>query len=419
MTPRLVVTLPPTERAALALAFAHRAASAQTDLLEVRTDLHAEHDVDIEALARVLPLLVARRGRSMPASWRAHAHLLDHDVVDGDLDACTLVSHHATAPLTSSEALATWQRTAVPVGALIKHVEPLGAPQDFARLLHTRSLLSAHFGAGRVSVLAMGPLASGFRAVLSVDNVLEYTALDASFAAAPGQRLLADAVRARRAPTTTARLGILGAHIAGSRSPRIHTAPFDRIDLPVDVDLRDVVTALHPHHRGFAVTSPFKKAAATLSGSALAAVNTLVRTADGYAGANTDVEGARAVLLKLVPQDNAQRVTVLGDGGVTAALRMAADARGLVLHVVTRHDVTAPIAGPVVWTWPAHVDVPAALRFESARVAVVAYGAPALAIAAVVRARGGEPVLLGARWFIAQARAQRALWASAASGRNP
>ena len=413
MRPRLVVTLPPTLRGAAALAFAQRAALAHADVLELRSALHAEHVVDVTALAQVLPLLVARRGRALPDAWRAHAQLVDQDACDGAIDDATLVSHHASAPLQPDDALAVWRDVVVPQGALIKHVEPLGAPQDFPRLLHTRARLQAQFGVERVTVLAMGALASAFRAVLAVDNALEYVALDAQFRAAPGQRLLQDAVRARPSPTAHARLGILGAQIDGSRSPRIHTAPFDRIDLPEDAALGDVVMALHPHHRGFAVTSPFKKAAARLSGSTLAAVNTLVRTVDGYAGFNTDVEGARAVLQALVRNAPGHVVTVLGDGGVTEALRMAAHERDLTLHVVTRRTLTTPLTGPVVWTWPAHIEVPASLAFVNAQVAVVSYGAAGRTIADVVRARGGVPLRLGARWFIAQARAQRRLWQGA------
>ena len=56
---------------------------------------------------------------------------------------------------------------------------------------------------------------------------------------------------------------------------------------------------------------------------------------------------------------------------------------------------------------------PEALKFERAVVAVVAYGAAARRIAAEVRRRGGEPWLLGARWFVAQAREQRKLWEDA------
>ena len=86
-------------------------------------------------------------------------------------------------------------------------------------------------------------------------------ALDSDFAAAPGQRLLADAVReAKRARVdgSTQRLGIFGHGIAHSRSPRLHAQPFDRIDLPEDAPMGELLDALRPHYRGFAVTNPFK-----------------------------------------------------------------------------------------------------------------------------------------------------------------
>ena len=263
-----------------------------------------------------------------------------------------------------------------------------------------------------------------FRAVLAQRNALDYLAFDAAWAAAPGQRLLADAVREARGARvdgSTKRLGILGSSLGHSRSPRLHAQPFDRIDWPADAPLRELLDALAPHYRGFAVTNPFKKAVATYARATLSAVNTLVRATPvptetdkksvlSWRSENTDVEGARVVLEKL----GAKSVTVLGDGGVTVALREAAN--DVTLTVLTRSDFSserAPVTGAVVWTWPATVDAPATLRFENARVAVVAYGAPGRTIAAVIRARGGTPVMLGARWFIAQARRQKALWESA------
>ena len=52
------------------------------------------------------------------------------------------------------------------------------------------------------------------------------------------------------------------------------------------------------------------------------------------------------------------------------------------------------------------------LLVDGALVAVIAYGAPARVIAASIRARGGTPLALGPRWFLAQARRQRSLWES-------
>src|SRR5690606_15110433 len=112
-------------------------------------------------------------------------------------------------------------------------------------------------------------------------------------------------------------------------------------------------------------TSPFKKAAARATGSALEAVNTLVRREGGYASFNTDGDGAAAVLRALA----ARHVVVLGDGGAAVALRGAAQAQGLRLEVCRRADVEAGAALPsapgwaAVWTWPPRVDPPTTLRF--------------------------------------------------------
>lgn len=432
---KIVVTLPPLLEGADALAFAHRARARGASLLELRTDLHGDlhgdlHDggpaagdarLDVAGLARALPLLVAERGSVIPETWKSWAQLVDVDIARGDAAAASLASLHADRPLAPAEALARWRAAPLRPGVQVKHVEPLGEPREFRRLLETRALLEERFGRGHVTVLAMGSCALPFRALLAEGNALDYVALEPRWQAAPGQRLLDDAVRARRqgpgARATTMRLGILGSRIAHSRSPRVHEQPFDRIDLPEDAPLEQLLPALLPHYRGFAVTSPFKKSCAALSKSPLPAVNTLVRATTGYEGHNTDIAGARAVLDALA----ARQVTVLGDGGATAALRLAARQAEVALHVVTSAalaglggPLTGPLTGSVVWTWPAHREPPAALRFEGARVAIIQYGPPALDVEREVVRRGGTPLRLGARWFIAQARAQRELWRGAA-----
>ena len=126
----------------------------------------------------------------------------------------------------------------MPDGSRIKHVEPLVSPSRAAVLLATQQALIARFGPERVTVLATGPLALPVRAVLAQRNALDYLALDPGWSAAPGQRLLTDAVReARYAPAGQGRLAILGSAISHSRSPRVHVQPFDRIALPEDTDV--------------------------------------------------------------------------------------------------------------------------------------------------------------------------------------
>ncbi|MGZ3457618.1 MAG: shikimate dehydrogenase, partial [Archangium sp.] len=332
MTPaRRVVTLPPSLRGEEALRFAAEARNRGADVLEVRTDLHPADAVDAAALANVLVLLVSERGTPLPPAWVAAARWVDRDVVHASaLDAPAgklLASHHAERPLSSEEALRLWD-VALPAGALVKHIEPLGevSRARVEALRETQARLRARFGEGRVTVLAMGPVALPVRAVLARRNVLDYVALGGDWKAAPGQRLLADATREARHPHPVplpegegmwGRLGILGTSIVHSRSPRIHRQPFDRIDIPEDAPVEALVDALLPHYRGFAVTSPFKLRLARHTGSPLDAINTLVRRRDRWESFNTDTEGARTVLERL----GAREAFVLGDGGASAALR--------------------------------------------------------------------------------------------------
>ncbi|XXF81124.1 shikimate dehydrogenase [Myxococcaceae bacterium GXIMD 01537] len=410
--PRRVVTLPPTVSGEDAARFAREVQGRGADLLEIRTDLHAPEAVDAAALSGVLPLLVSERGRPLPPAWVAAATWVDRDVRDGHLEAPPgklLASHHADRPLSTAETLARWDVT-LPPGSLVKHVEPLGAPSRLEELRATQDALRARFGAERVTVLAMGALALPFRAVLAARNVLDYVAAGGAWSAAPGQRLLDDAVREARAPRREdSRLAILGTSIAHSRSPEIHRQPFDRIDLPEDAPVEQLVDALRPAYAGFAVTSPFKRQLARHTSSALDAINTLVRRGDRWESHNTDIDGARAVLDAL----GAPEVLVLGDGGTTTALRAAARDTGRTLRVLKRADIQGPLSGAIVWTWPDRVEAPASLRFEQARVAVIAYGAPGRRIASEIELRGGTALALGEAWFDAQAQKQRALWETA------
>jgi len=405
LRPRRVVTLPPELDAE---AFAWHARHLGAELLEVRTDLVAP-DVDLRRVARALPLLVSQRTDVVPAPWLKLAALVDRPLERGG--GGSLVSFHAETPMSTSEVMALW--ATIPPGGFVKHIEPLGSLDSVGRLFATRDALAERFGASRVTVLPMGPLALPFRAVLAPRNALDFLAMEGGWTAAPGQRLLVDAVRETRrngSDPERARKGIFGHHIAHSRSPRIHRAPFDRLDLdPSAVDLEALLKALTPYYSGFAVTNPFKKVAARAVGSDRDAVNTLVRQGGGWASFNSDVEGARAALEAL----GEGPVTVLGEGGVGDALSEAARGRWPLVFVKRDSVPRAPVTGLAVWTWPAQLEAPVGLRFENASVAVIAYGAPGLAIARKIRELGGTPVRLGPRWFIAQARRQRQLWESA------
>lgn len=407
--PRWVVTVPPGVDGDDAVDFARRARAGGADVLEIRTDLHEPHRLVAATLREVLPLLVSERAQNaIPPEWADAASIIDRELpapASASGNALALLSHHSTLPMSPEQAESLWRHAAPAPSVLIKHVEPVGDLSDAPRLLETQKRLGRTFGAARITVLAMGPCALPFRALLSGSNAYEYVALEATWQAAPGQRLLADARRSSGA--SGLRLGILGAQISGSRSPRIHRQPFDRIDLPADVPIAGLLAALHPHYRGFAVTSPFKQVVAQAVGARIAAVNTLARTSDGWRSANTDVLGARAVLERLA----APEVVVLGDGGAAVAVREAAAQLQIRLNVLRREAMgAAPIRLPTIWTWSPNVTPPDALRFGGAPVAVIAYGRPARTISQEIAQRGGKPLRLGPHWFIAQAREQRRLW---------
>jgi hypothetical protein len=410
--PLRIVTLPPTVQGPEAVRFAEEVRRRGANILEVRSDLHTLEAVDAPALGQVLPLLVSERGRPLPSPWVEAATYIDRDVtVSVDAPSSKLVaSHHAERPLSTAEALRLWDLK-LPASALVKHVEPLGAPARLQDLLETQAQLIQRFGAGRVTVLGMGAVALPARAVLARRNALDYVAAGGGWSAAPGQRLLDDAVREAQAKTeaTALRRGILGTAITHSRSPRIHRQPFDRIDIPEDGPVEELVDALLPHYAGFAVTSPFKLRLARHAHSSLEAINTLVRQGDHWESFNTDVEGARAVLSRL----GAREAFVLGDGGSTAALRVIAGEVGCQLRILKRAEIREPLSGAGVWTWPDRVSPPEELRFDRARVAVIAYGTPGRRVAREISRRGGTPVMLGSAWFIAQARRQRELWETA------
>lgn len=422
MTPaRRVVTLPPTLLGSDAVHFARECQRRGAEVLEIRTDLHAPDAVDPAALANVIPLLVSERGKPLPSSWVSAAWRVDRDLMDatghqGSLDAPSgklLASHHAERPLSTDEALRLWERD-LPTDALVKHVEPMAHPDHVRTLLETQRRLMDRFGPTRVTVLGMGSIALPARAVLARNNMLDYVAAGGSWAAAPGQRLLDDVVREWRGADRTTlpapfRLGIFGTSISHSRSPRIHRQPFDRIDIPEEGPVEALLDSLLSSHAGFAVTSPFKMRLARHTGSSLDAINTLVRRGNRWESFNTDTEGARKVMERL----GTENVFVLGDGGATSALRTVATERGQALRILRRADIQGPLTGAGVWTWPDRVAAPDSLRFERARVAVIAYGAPGRRIAAEISRRGGTPVLLGAAWFVAQARRQRELWETA------
>lgn len=135
--------------------------------------------------------------------------------------------------------------------------------------------------------------------------------------------------------------GVLGHPIDHSLSPAMHQAAFralglDAIYAPFDVPARDLGRVLDGLEAagasGLNVTVPHKEAVARHLGrrrlvgaaAALGAVNTLVSSANGFRGHNTDVAGFQRVLdAELRVTARGASVVLLGAGGAARAVAWA------------------------------------------------------------------------------------------------
>lgn len=137
----------------------------------------------------------------------------------------------------------------------------------------------------------------------------------------------------------TDRYVVMGNPIAHSKSPLIHTAfaeatgqdlHYDRLLAP-ETDFAGTASAFFAEGgKGANVTVPFKEAAYQFAdqlsarASAAGAVNTLIKTADGIVGDNTDGIGLVRDLLRVEPLEGKQ-ILLMGAGGA---------ARGVILPLL-------------------------------------------------------------------------------------
>lgn len=129
------------------------------------------------------------------------------------------------------------------------------------------------------------------------------------------------------------RCGVIGSPIAHSLSPVLHRAAYAELGLDWRYDAHEVTTGdldafmagLSAPWRGLSVTMPLKMAVLRHSttvdeaGSAVGAVNTLIRLAGGgWSAANTDVAGFTASLAG-VGMTGVRQAAVLGAGATAAS----------------------------------------------------------------------------------------------------
>lgn len=130
-------------------------------------------------------------------------------------------------------------------------------------------------------------------------------------------------------------LAVIGDPIEHTLSPLMHNAALDRmrlnyVYLPLPIQAAALKAAIHGFEAiglvGFNITIPHKQAIMPFLGEisataqAVGAVNTVWRTAQGWSGTNTDVEGFLAPLNVLNLDWSGREAVVLGNGGAARAV---------------------------------------------------------------------------------------------------
>lgn len=163
---------------------------------------------------------------------------------------------------------------------------------------------------------------------------------------------------ASRQVLTRHRAAVLGKPIVHSLSPVLHRAAYEArgmTDWSYDVrecdaaSLRDLIGGLGPTWRGLSLTMPLKEEALLIADTAsdvalrTGAVNTLIRTRDGWHGENTDVIGIREALRGAgVVAGAVPRAVIIGSGATArSALAALADLGVAEVVFVVRKDVRA------------------------------------------------------------------------------
>jgi len=180
---------------------------------------------------------------------------------------------------------------------------------------------------------------------------------DSPVPAAPGQldpEILSDLYNFRKINASTAIYGVTGNPIAHSRSPELHNRwlndagvngsyiPIRSDDIGALVETCDILGI-----KGLSVTVPHKEKALSLcdyagiSARSIGAVNTLLRTADGWQGINTDADGflkplPAAMNLGSVQELKGKKALIIGAGGAARAAVHALSKVGMNLVILNR-----------------------------------------------------------------------------------
>ncbi len=263
-----------------------------------------------------------------------------------------IVSHHSpfTLPADWNEKLEAMRRTGARATKLVAGVADVAGSLRLADLQRSQTDPS-------VAILPMGPTSAPGRVLSALFGAaLVYGPVERETAA--GQIAIGDLLEVYgidRPRLIEALFGVIAGSTARSLSPRLHNAIFRARDLPwlylplqvSDFDReRPHEIVFDPPFRGFAVTQPWKLAAARAgvpSGDVrvIGAANTLVRGAGAaWRAENTDVDGVFDTLADHGTGEGRSAV-VVGAGGAARAAVVAARKLGYEVAVAARRNAEA------------------------------------------------------------------------------
>ncbi len=347
---------------------------AKANAIEFRMDL-AERPIPPAAILALdsRPAIVTwrslREGGDFSGSTEEYLRLLEEAYASG----ATVDVEHARGLLADRSRFSDRERV------VVSHHSPFGLPEDWkAKLKAMRepgaravklvagvadiagSLRLAHLqrsqGDPGVALFPMGPTSAPGRVLSALfGSALVYGPVERE--TATGQIPIGDLLEVYevdRPRKVESLYGVVAGSTARSLSPSLHNAIFRSRDLPylyLPLQVSDFEREkpceleFDPPFRGFAVTQPWKLAAARAGRPSedvrlIGASNTLVRDRSGWRAENTDVDGAFDPLADHGTGEGRTAV-VVGAGGAARAVIVAARRLGYEVMVAARRDAEA------------------------------------------------------------------------------
>lgn len=218
-------------------------------------------------------------------------------------------------------------------------------------------LLEKHGSNGRLIAMSMG-----FRGTLTrvlgprFGSLFTFASPEGNAGTAPGQvslSTLQNLYRAESITPETAIYAVAGLPITGSLSPRMHNTAFreskrDAVYIPLETDIPAELLAVvdRLNIRGLSITMPLKETILphlSVSDNAVQQMqtsNTLVKTAEGFAGYNTDVPGIVGPLQRAISLEGA-KILILGAGGAARAAVFGLRDAGAHVYLLNRTHARA------------------------------------------------------------------------------